>query len=185
MKQPAAAPTDRSPAELCREFGSFELRFEPCAALVSVVRRFVLDFYRQMVDDAETVSALALATHELLENTVKYSSNGRGELSVAVDARGELLQVSVRTRNAALASDIAVLERSFEKLSHATDADDYYRETICESIEHDQGSGLGLARIFAEAGMRLELEVRGDHVQIIAERAVPLPSAAQEVSCNP
>src|SRR5215217_7663315 len=54
----------------------FELAFSPNMRLIAVVRRFVSEFYNQVLSDPETTSRLTLASHELLENAVKYSFDG-------------------------------------------------------------------------------------------------------------
>ncbi len=48
-----------------------ELRFSPSPELIPVVRRFVSAFYERLLSQADAASRLALATHELLENTCK------------------------------------------------------------------------------------------------------------------
>lgn len=93
---------------------SVELTFAPSLELIPVVRRFVSAFYEELLSHADAASRLALATHELLENTVKRR--------------------------------------------HARRQD---------------GSGLGLARIAAEAEMTLEHEVRGDVLSLTARATLP------------
>ena len=52
---------------------SFDMSFAPTTRIVSVVRRFVLSLYERILADNVMSSQLALATHELLENAVKYN----------------------------------------------------------------------------------------------------------------
>ena len=167
-----------------REYGSCELRFEPCAALISVTRRFVRDFYQELLPDPETVAVLALATHELLENTVKYSNDGRASLLIAVDGAGANLLVRVQTRNAARPEHVTELERRFACMRSAADRFAYYHAEIEESVRASSGSGLGLARIFAETEMDLSLTVTGGDVEITAVRHLELGGTEEERSCN-
>jgi anti-sigma regulatory factor (Ser/Thr protein kinase) len=64
---------------------SFELNFRPNVALVSVVRRFVTEFYQRFLSDADGTSRVALATHELLENAVRYSKDGETTIRIEVE----------------------------------------------------------------------------------------------------
>ena len=66
-----------------------ELSFAPNAKLVSMVRRFVMQFYREMLSD-DAASRTGLATHELLENAVKFSTDQATRLRVEiVDNEGQ------------------------------------------------------------------------------------------------
>ena len=87
---------------------SFSLVFRPSVYLISLVRRFVEEFYEKVSSDPNVVSRLALTTHELLENAAKYSSDGSTSLYVEVDAKHN--HVLVRTTNPATAQNLAALE---------------------------------------------------------------------------
>jgi anti-sigma regulatory factor (Ser/Thr protein kinase) len=82
-----------------RDLGFCEVSFEKRPELVSIVRRFVSDFYDRTLADPEATSRVALATHELLENAVKYSRDGRAKVRIEVSGRGEKVRVRIRTRN--------------------------------------------------------------------------------------
>ena len=60
-----------------RDLGFCELSFEKRPELVSIVRRFVSDFYDRTLADPDATSRVALATHELLENAVEESLRRR------------------------------------------------------------------------------------------------------------
>src|ERR1700754_824640 len=79
----------------------FELRFQPTVALVSTVRRFVTDFYREQFHDADVSDRLAMATHEMLENTVHYSLDHRSELVISLHHVNSQYVVTIRTKNRA------------------------------------------------------------------------------------
>jgi anti-sigma regulatory factor (Ser/Thr protein kinase) len=150
---------------------SFELVFRPSVALITIVRRFVSEFYSRVVDDADVAGRLALATHELLENAAKYTTGG--ETSLNVDSDRENGAVTVRTRNRTDPTRIAVLRRSFEALSRTSDTASLYNTMLRRSAHQPQGSGLGLARIRTEGAMSLDLVVTDDLVEINARGLIP------------
>src|SRR6478609_7914316 len=81
------------------DLGFCELSFEKRPELVSIVRRFVTDFYDRTLGDPDAISRLALATHELLENAVKYSRDGRAKVRIEVSGQGGRVKVRIRTKN--------------------------------------------------------------------------------------
>jgi two-component sensor histidine kinase len=61
----------------------FELRFQPTVTTVSTTRKFVAMLCQALCPDADAVSRIALAVHELLENALKYGSRS----SLAISSR--------------------------------------------------------------------------------------------------
>ena len=150
---------------------SFSIRFTPSAKLVVVVRRFVLSFYTRVLEDMEVSSQLALATHELLENAVKYGTTNDAVLGVSVVAVAEGrdgYDIDVSVRNSASAEHLAEAKRVIDAIDARDDTFAYYQEQMLVASEREMGSGLGLARIAAEAGMRLSVEIEDDELEIRA-----------------
>ena len=65
----------------------FELKFCPSLELIPIVRRFVEIFYSQLLAQDDVAARIALATHELLENSVKFSSDGMASIHIGVAAQ--------------------------------------------------------------------------------------------------
>lgn len=145
--------------------GSFELVFRPSVTLISVVRRFVQNFYEDLLD-GEVSSQLALATHELLENAVKYSVDGEAHLSIAVVDHDGRREVSIGTKNRASAAHIDTLQSLFAELNAAPDPFAFYQKLMMRTARDPNRSGLGIARIAAEADMALTHQLHGDELHV-------------------
>ncbi len=149
---------------------SFSIRFSPSAKLIVVVRRFVQSFYTRVLEDSDMSSQLALATHELLENAVKYGTTNEAVLAISVAEVGGRAgyEVDVSIRNSAEPEHIAAAKRLIEALNACDDTFVFYQEQILLASERETGSGLGLVRIAAEAGMNLQLDIADDELEIRA-----------------
>lgn len=148
----------------------FELTFRPNVELISVVRRFVSSFYEQILSDPDATSRIALATHELLENATKYSTDGETTIRIEVTTTCEAIRIRIwnRTRR----ENIGVLRAHFEEMMQFTDPFLYYQRLMERTAKRKEGSGLGLARLRAEADMELSCEIDDDRVCIVADTHV-------------
>lgn len=147
----------------------FELRFQPTVALVSTVRRFVDDFYRELLD-GEMSHKLAMATHEMLENACHYSIDRRSELDIALHRFGTQYAVTIRTRNRATDERLDKVRRALDEVVGAQDPSELYVQLIRRAAKRrDGGSGLGLGRIRAEADLDLSYAIEGDTITVTAE----------------
>ena len=157
-----------------------ELTFSPNVELISVVRRFVSAFYDQILEDPDTASRLAVATHELLENACKYASDGKTTLSIEFIREGAGVRIVLSNR--AAPEQIADLSERFVEMAECPDPDLYYQRMMTRSMKQKSGSGLGLARIRAEAEMTLAFRCDGDCLYLIAETHTGSRGAAEVAS---
>jgi hypothetical protein len=146
----------------------FELTFGPTMVLILVVRRFISDFYDRLLDH-EAGAMVAMATHELLENALKYSAEDRATFSLEVTPEGSKQRVVIRIRNRSSEEHIRPLQALLDSMSRYPDPMEHYIALMRETSKRKEGSGLGLARLRAEAGMDLHLELDGSDVCLTAQ----------------
>lgn len=129
------------------------------------VRRFT-ERLLAWVPDADLRSRMAIATHELFENAIKFSDDGTTALLIEME-RLPKLQIRIITRNRAKDSDLTALHRLDENLRAATDAMALYVALM--KTAPDARGGLGIGRVAAEAEMKVSMTFEGNVVQISAE----------------
>ncbi|MBX3223880.1 MAG: hypothetical protein KF795_25430 [Labilithrix sp.] len=165
-----------------RDDALFELRFAPNVALVSTVRRFVSDFYVELLKDADASHRLGMATHEMLENAVHYSSDQRSELVVSLHRVNEQFLVTIRTTNRASDERLSKVRSALDEVVTAPDPTDLYNRLVRRAAKRtDGGSGLGLGRIRAEADLALSYSIEGDTLVLTAEGRFP-PRPGKELT---
>jgi hypothetical protein len=154
-----------------RDKPSFELTFRPRVELIPIVRRFVSSFYGGVLGDPDATSRVALATHELLDNANRYSADGETTLRIEVSPE---IDVRIRIWNRTARAHVESLQERFAEMDRFPDPLAYYLHRMAESARRRDGaSGLGLARLLAEAEMSLSFELEGDRVCIVADTSRP------------
>lgn len=156
----------------------FELSFSPNVQLVSTVRRFVSEFYTQALVSEDITSRVAVATHELLENAVRYSVDGNTTIRIGIKVVSSRIRVAIDTCNRANDATLVTLRHTLDELIAAPDAEAHYQVLMRRSMKRVDGSGLGFGRVWAESGMRVSYRVEGDVVRIRAEANFEPPSPA-------
>jgi hypothetical protein len=142
----------------------FHVSFRPNLELVSTVRKFTQEFYRKMLDDREASERVALATHELLDNAVSYAIDGETGVRIEFDKD----HLVVKTWNRTSPERLAELKAIIDEMNSAPDPDAYYQVLLERTAHRTDGSGLGLARVRAEAEMAITYEVTSDRVCVEA-----------------
>jgi hypothetical protein len=154
---------------------SFDLSLDPNPRFVSIVRRFVEEVFERLIPDPEAVFRVSMTAHELLENAAKYATAERALLRFSTRLDGEQAQVTLSIINDTTAPHIDQLRQRVHAITSASDAFAHYQSLMLATSRVTEGSGLGLARIAAEAEMSLGLEVKANTVAIMASTRVPLP----------
>ncbi len=150
-----------------------EITFSPSPTLVPIVRRFVDEFYSKILNDPEITSRLVVATHELVENAVKFSTDGQTTFSIHVAEERTGRSLVIRTRNRSNLENIAVLQQMFAEIAHSPNPSAYYQVLMRRSAKLKKGSGLGLGRVRAESEMEMSLKADGMMVELQARTALP------------
>jgi hypothetical protein len=148
---------------------TFELTFQPDLDLVTDVRDFVETFSLRVLDDRDLSGRLAIATHELLENAVKYARGGETSLRVDVVPAPGARAIRVRTRNRADDRHVTTLRVYLDEIRASADPLAYYHQRMQRAARVAGAAQLGLARVQCEAEMALSCSIEGDTVTIHAE----------------
>jgi hypothetical protein len=162
--------TARGDGEFAGRDAFFELEFSPNVMLVATVRRFVGDFYIQILGDAEATSRLSVATHELLENAVRYSLDGYSRMRIGVTHESENVRcITINTSNRARDPHLTSIRAALDEMAEAASPDAHYQVLMRRSAKRKDGSGLGLGRVRAESEMEISYRIEGDIVHLRAQ----------------
>lgn len=148
--------------------------FRPNVELITSTRRFVSELFDSVLIDPDAVSRVALTIHELLENTLKYSTDGLVCLEVTVSDVGDKKVVKICASNRANPAQLGELKQRIDALRDAHDPMGFYVSMMIDSVGREDGSGLGLARIRVEGEMDLAYSIDGDIITITAATPVEL-----------
>jgi len=162
-------------ASLALRRAYLELCYRPVSARqIASATRLVGDVFGESIGEADAISRVTLAVHEILENLAKYAAEEAPTLCVELSEDGNAGLIEIRTRNRATQERIALTEQLLERLIQADDPRETYRDLMARTAVQSEGSGLGLARIRAEAELQFAFEVRADLLEITAFGRVPL-----------
>jgi len=145
---------------------SFGLQIQPRSRMVSIVRRFVEESFEKLVGDPDAVFRVSLAVHELLENAAKYAIGDKTNLSVHFESDGP--SASIKLTNETTPEHIVRLRACIDEIQASTEPLALYQTLMRRTFGIQEESGLGLARIRAEAELDLSIEIDGPTVTIVA-----------------
>ena len=145
-------------------------------SFVSSTRVFVSSFCGHSVGDAEFSDKVAMTTHELLENAVKYSASQGQPILCQVGIDDD--HMWVRVKNEANPDHIQNLHETYREVTEG-DPLDVYVDRMQRSVTSEK-SELGLARIRYEGEAQLRLTVDGGLVTMEATFTLPEKQAAHE-----
>jgi len=149
-----------------------EISFRPTIATINEARRLVANVFGPVVNDPDVAARIALATHELLENGLKYSLDGSTMICVEVSHERVPRTVSIVTKNRVSPEHRAGLEEAFSEMRQFGHAHEYYQFTMKRTRLSRHGSGLGLARIWSEAEMDLSFSCEGEEARVTASLSI-------------
>jgi hypothetical protein len=147
---------------------NFDLSIDPNPRFVSTVRRFVEEAFERLIPDPDTIFRVSMTAHELLENATKYSLGARALLRFSAKLQGEEALITLSLINETTPAHIDRLRGRIEAIVKCPDPFRHYQQLMRETSRVVDESGLGLARIAAEAEMTLGLEVKGCTIAIMA-----------------
>ena len=148
----------------------FELSCAITVEDVPDVRRFVEKLHRRLVASPDDVARVAMTTHELLENAVKFSVDGNATLKVeVVDGRN----VHITTRNVARSADAEGLRALTAQLEATGDPMLFYLQRMQEAPK--ARGGLGIGRVAAEGEMQIGVSFDGNVVEVHASSPLTPP----------
>jgi Histidine kinase-like ATPase domain len=153
---------------------SFELSLVPDATLITTVRRFVGELCTRVLADADITSRVVVATHELLDNAVRYASRDASGIRVELQRLGEKVKVVIVTKNRLSDERGRRLRGLLDEMRASSDRAHFYRELLGRVARRVDGSGLGLGRVHAESELDVSGRFEEDLVLVRAEGAFPL-----------
>jgi hypothetical protein len=148
-----------------------KLWFKDRGRLVHSARGLIVEVCSECLESPDTTQQLVTAAQELLENLVKYSGDGQAELDFELVVLEGQPTARIGTQNTASPSHLAEAEQVLRQVIAAPDPVELFDSMVAQSGER-HGSGLGLARLRAEAGLALTYAVEDDRLFIEASRAV-------------
>ena len=111
---------------MSEEGAYLKLHSSPGAGLLPLVWRFVNDLYTAVLPEPDATSRIALVTHEILENGVKYSMDRCTGLEIDVQRDGAGRRVTIRAENKADAEHRATLSALIQEIEAAPDTLAFY-----------------------------------------------------------
>jgi hypothetical protein len=156
----------------------FQLRMDVDPVLIPAARQFVTHALEGYLDDADLIASAAIAAHELLEDSVKYSRDSNAELSMLLEqVAPDMRQLTLRLRTSTNPCHTDRLRNSVSEIVGCADPVAMYVSLIRRHAHDPAVFGLGFARIHAEGRMELALDISVELVTITARATVAATSS--------
>jgi len=149
-----------------------DLQFRPTLELLTPTRDFVTELFKSHWMNEDVVYRIVVTLHELLENVMKYSADGVAHLRADLAEANRETILSLRVSNECVPERLSTLQGEFDSMQRGRDANAYYTALMQKNAYRTDGSGLGLARIWAEAQMDIRCEIAGSKATIVAQTQV-------------
>src|SRR4051812_27611276 len=117
-----------------------EIYLKPSVRFVSLARRFVYDVYTDILKDTDLAWRLGMATHELLENAVKYATDGAMTLRISTENVNGVETLVLTVSNAASPANARILADSFAEMAKFDKPAEYYEMLVKRASEREEGS---------------------------------------------
>jgi len=151
--------------------GRLELALTVSPRSVSTIRRFIESYVAEAAGrlgaDSNLAARVALTIHELLENVALYGQYNHGTLCLAPTSSEGPRRLTITVTNTTTPEHIDRLQQALRETATAADPTAHYLMLMRREVGRD-ASGLGLARIRAEAEMELSLAIDRNEVRVSA-----------------
>lgn len=148
------------------------VEFAPSSGCLGSIVMIVMDFCRNVVDDQEIHFAFQLASYELIENLVKYSSGERVTVHIEVISTRQGPELVLTTSNEATTERLADVSARLTAAETAEDPVGHFDQLVQESIATPGESRLGLGRLRAEGELQLSHYVKDNNLVIEVRRSL-------------
>jgi hypothetical protein len=136
-----------------------EVDVEPDLVTISTMRRVVDELSCRLLGDADGGWRISMAAYELLDNARKYGQDRVAHFRLDIEPLAEGHVATVLVQSVASPDRAGTIRQVWGNMQKWTDAWAFYLTTVEEAATRTEGSGLGLARIWAEGGMELGVVV--------------------------
>ncbi|HET9960071.1 MAG TPA: hypothetical protein VFQ61_36515 [Polyangiaceae bacterium] len=143
------------------------------AGFVTQARQRVVGLCTKYLQPSETTAQLIMTAQELLENVAKYSSGSGARFDFELRDECGRPTVRMRTENPASPQHLHKAIEMLDEIIAERDPQGLYDRWVAQSGERE-GSGLGLIRIRAEAGLTLSYTNEAD--KLCLEVVGPAPA---------
>lgn len=153
----------------------FELSVAPEAITIASVRRFLGELCARLLSNREITSKVLVATHELLDNSIRHSSSQAASgIRVELHRSVQDVRVVIVTRNHASDVRKSELTRIIDEVHASSERASFYQVLLERVAKGIDGAGLGLGRVHVEADFDLSVRFEEDVVIVRAEGRFPL-----------